>query len=171
MSYETAFKEIIGHEGGYTDDPEDDGNWTGGAQGVGELKGTKYGISAAAYPQLNIKALTLDDAKVIYFQDYWKRVRCDELPPAVAFTMFDCAVNQGILRAIRCMQRALGVKDDGVFGPQTLAKAKAHKNKPDLIAKFMAERILEYVQAKRWPRFKGGWSLRAFRVAMTAAKM
>ncbi|MEX8191582.1 glycosyl hydrolase 108 family protein [Comamonas guangdongensis] len=39
----------------------------------------------AGYPQLDIKSLTLADAKVIYRRDYWNRAHCDELPHGVAF--------------------------------------------------------------------------------------
>lgn len=168
--FDTAFEDVIGHEGGFTLDPEDDGNWTGGKQNVGELKGTKFGISAAAYPHLNIRNLTLQDAKVIYHQDYWRRVRCDELPGPLAYAMFDCAVNQGRTRAIMCLQRALNVKDDGIFGPGTMAAVGA-REPYDLVAEFQAERMLEYTVARRWPRFKLGWSLRAFRIAMRAARL
>jgi len=50
--------------------PEDDSNCAGSKQGRGELKGTKYGIAAKSYPHLDIKNLTLDQAKAIYMQDF-----------------------------------------------------------------------------------------------------
>lgn len=43
------------YERGYSNDPNDRGNWTGHNVGVGILKGTKYGIAAHAYPRLDIK--------------------------------------------------------------------------------------------------------------------
>jgi hypothetical protein len=39
----------IAHEGGYSNDPDDPGNWTGGKVGVGRLLGTKFGIAAKGY--------------------------------------------------------------------------------------------------------------------------
>jgi lysozyme family protein len=54
-----AFELLVGHEGGFTDDPRDTGSWTGGNAGAGQLKGRKYGISAASYPNLDIKNLQL----------------------------------------------------------------------------------------------------------------
>ena len=54
MDFQTAFQSLIGNEGGYSLDPHDRGNWTGGAINVGECKGTKFGISAAAYPNLEL---------------------------------------------------------------------------------------------------------------------
>jgi hypothetical protein len=47
MGFDRAFEETIGLEGGFSRNPDDNGNWTGGRRGLGELKGTKYGISAA----------------------------------------------------------------------------------------------------------------------------
>ena len=58
MNFDKAFELLIGHEGGYTTNPKDAGNWTGGKQGVGVNKGTKYGIAANSYPSLDIKNLT-----------------------------------------------------------------------------------------------------------------
>ena len=58
-NFDRAFRFLIGEEGGYVNDPADPG---------GE---TKFGISKRAYPQLDIKSLTLDQAKAIYRRDYW----------------------------------------------------------------------------------------------------
>lgn len=58
-------------EGGYSDNELDPGNWTGGEVGLGVLKGTKYGISAASYPDLDIAHLTREEANAIYRRDYW----------------------------------------------------------------------------------------------------
>ncbi|WP_236513543.1 glycosyl hydrolase 108 family protein, partial [Escherichia coli] len=60
MNFDQAFKVTIGHEGSFTLNKNDAGNWTGGKVGVGQLKGTKYGIAANSYPNLDIKNLTLD---------------------------------------------------------------------------------------------------------------
>lgn len=97
---------VINLEGGLSLDPRDNGNWTGGKQGAGELRGTKYGISAAAYPTLDIQALTVDDAKAIYKRDYWDAVGGDELPPALAAVVFDTAVNSGVGTALRLLSES-----------------------------------------------------------------
>ena len=120
-SFDQAFAAVIGHEGGYTDDPRDAGNWTGGAAGQGALRGTNRGISAAAYPALDIAALTAADARAIYRRDYWDKVAGDSLPPPLALLVFDAAVNAGVGRAARWLQGAAGVHADGAIGPATLA--------------------------------------------------
>ena len=77
MGFDRAFEETIGLEGGFSRDPDDNGNWTGGRKGLGKLKGTKYGISAAQYPSLDIESLTLHGAKEICRRDYWSPLRLD----------------------------------------------------------------------------------------------
>jgi len=75
-------------EGGekYTNDPVDPG---------GE---TKYGISKRAYPDVDIKSLTLAEATLIYKRDYWDKLNCDNLGKKLAIAAFDCAVNCGVGR-------------------------------------------------------------------------
>ena len=68
-NFDNAFDRVIGHEGGFTDDPLYRGNWTSGVCGVGECKGTKYGLAAMTYPILDIRNLTLNQAKDIYKRD------------------------------------------------------------------------------------------------------
>ncbi|MDH1334083.1 hypothetical protein N5D77_07565 [Comamonas thiooxydans] len=70
MDFDKAFDRLIGHEGKFTNNPKDDGNWTGGKQDRGELKGTKFGIAANTYPHLDIKSLTIEQAKAIYREDF-----------------------------------------------------------------------------------------------------
>lgn len=82
-NFERAFKLVIGFEGHYTNDPNDPG---------GE---TKFGISKKAFPELDIKNLTLDQAKSIYYDHYWKKVGCDVLPFPLDIIVFDTAVNIG----------------------------------------------------------------------------
>ena len=112
MDFLDAFAKLIGHEGGLSLDPRDRGNWTGGRRDWGELKGTKYGISAHAFPDLDIKSLTLEQARQIYRDKYWSAACCDMLPDPLKFPVFDLAVNSGPGRAARLLQRAVGAEED-----------------------------------------------------------
>ena len=107
-------------EGGFTDHPNDRGNYTPS----GELKGTKYGISARAYPDLDIKSLTYEEAFKIYERDYWNKVIKIEYPRELKPMLFDMSVNHGINGAIKILQRAANVKPDGIVGPITLNAIK-----------------------------------------------
>ncbi len=119
--------------GGYGIDPNDPG---------GE---TKWGISQKAFPQLDIKNLTLEKAKDIYLTDYWNPCHCDELPSQFAIAMFDCGVNQGTGAARRLLQMALGVRVDGNIGSYTIKAAfQASQRKVKL---FLAHRLAEYNRA------------------------
>ena len=159
-----AFELLIGHEGSYTDNPADPGNWTAGGRGQGECKGTKYGISAKSYPNLDIRNLTLPEAQAIYQRDYWEPAGCPDLPPRFAFTVFDAAVNNGVRSAVRWLQLAVGVGSDGVYGPATRAAVeRATAADPDdltLAQEFHAQRIYYMAGLSTWSNFGLGWSRR-----------
>jgi lysozyme family protein len=147
MNFDEAFDRLIGHEGGYVNNPADPG---------GE---TNWGISKRSYPQLNIKTLTREDAKLIYRNDFWRRINADRLYDGVAFQMFDFAVNSGIETAVRYLQRALGVADDGHWGPVSQAAA-AQGSESDQILLLNAERLDYMTRLKNWPDASRGWSRR-----------
>lgn len=159
VTFDVAFERLIGHEGLFTDDRKDKGNWTGGKVGVGVLKGTKYGISAAAYPRLDIKSLTLAQAKDIYRRDYWERSGAPDYDGAIGFQVFDAAVNHGIENAVRFLQRAAGVADDGHIGPVTLSAINS-MSVTDVLMRFNAARLRFYTQLSTWPDYGKGWALR-----------
>lgn len=159
MNFDQAFTRLIGIEQGFTDDPKDPGNWTGGRCNIGELKGTKFGIAANTYPDLDIKNLTLDDAKKIYYRDWWLKVGADEIYPALVYQMWDFAVNAGMSTAKRAVQRAVGTADDGKFGPLTLGAIKKTELN-DLLLRFNAQRLRYYTSLSKWADFGKGWSNR-----------
>lgn len=152
-------------EGGLSMDPEDRGNWTGGAKGAGELKGTKYGISAMRYPQLDIASLGIEEVKALYWRDYWCAHRCDRLPSKLSFVYFDTVVNMRPEDAALILQRALGVKQDGDVGPITLAAAQS-MDMAESVPNFLAERIMRYTEFKQFPKYGRGWVERVVRLGM-----
>ncbi len=169
--FDNAFRAVIGEEGGYTANSADPGNWTGAKCGAGECRGTKYGISAASYPNMNILALTLDDAKTIYRRDYWDHVRGDELPPAIALLVFDAAVNSGPDRALRWLQCVLRVDIDGVIGPVTLSAAQRCNGRgASILADYQAQRILFLASLPTWRTFGLGWSRRVCNIQFEALR-
>jgi lysozyme family protein len=147
MNFEQAFIKLIGHEGKYSNHPADPG---------GE---TQYGISKRSYPSLDIKNLTLDTAKTIYYADFWLATGCDKVPESVAFQIFDTAVNSGVKTAIRMSQRVVGAVEDGVLGPKTI---QALQNMPPqkFIALFNSERLKFMASLDAWQTFSKGWALR-----------
>lgn len=159
MNFDQSFEALIDHEKGFTDDPRDRGNWTGGKPYKGERKGTKYGISAMSYPDLDIKNLTLPQAKAIYRLDFWGAAKCDSLPDAIRFDVFDMAVNSGVSKAIKTIQTALKVKADGIIGRNTLAAIQAID--PEKLDKRLSgHRILFMCDVGTFPTHGKGWMRR-----------
>ena len=163
MTFDEAFEKLIGHEGGFQNDPKDRGNWTGGKIGKGELKGTKFGISAASYPHLDIKNITLAEAKAIYKRDFWDETLRDLIhliQPPLDFTLFDIAVNSGVPTAHKYLQKALGVKADGIIGPRTqsvLLDVIREWQHDKLDNRINAIRLLEMADMKGFSRNGKGW--------------
>jgi lysozyme family protein len=159
-SFDIAFTITIGEEGSTLDlTYSDRGNWTSGIVGVGQLQGSKYGVSAYAYPQEDIAAMTLDRAKEIYHADRWEPNRGDDLPSVLAITMFDAAVNNGTERAAKWLQQVLGVAQDGIIGPVTLA-AVGGGDGIDLARQFHQLRAHEMIHFGTWTTFADGWENR-----------
>ena len=143
-----AFADVVGLEGGYSSNPSDPGNWTGGEVGSGELHGTKYGISAAAFPTLDIEHLSFSVAQAIYRDRYWHLICGDSLPVPVGLIVFDCAVNQGVGRATRILQAAVGATQDGVIGPMTVAAVRAKTDVRALVLEIAARRAQAYAETE-----------------------
>lgn len=141
--FETAFALTIGNEGGFQDDHDDRGNWTSGVIGQGECRGTKFGISAMSYPDLDIASLTLEQARDIYERDYWYAAGCQDYPRPVACEIFDAAVNHGVQRAAEFVAEAIAHPDPQVWKQRLIAK-----------------RLRFYAQLTTWQKYGRGWARR-----------
>lgn len=149
------FEDVIGstlqHEGGYVNNPADPG---------GE---TNFGITKRDHPDVDIRNLTVDGAKSIYREEYWKPWMGEILSQVVASKVFDMGVNMGIGTAVKILQKALGVAVDGVFGPGTLA---AVNNASDALLPAYKQALAAHYQAivaakPAEAKFLNGWLARA----------
>lgn len=143
---------------GYVNDPADRG---------GE---TKFGVAKRPNPDLDITTLDWEAAKRVYFRRYWLAANCDDLTlmsPRIAILHFDGAVNHGVGRAGRFLQRAVGVAEDGDVGPATLRATQAAIDRRGDIS--VCNLICDYREAfyeaiiQRDPtqeRFRRGWMRR-----------
>lgn len=156
--FERLIGMILQHEGGYVYDPVDPG---------GE---TKYGISKRSYPHVDIKNLTIEQAKDIYYRDWWLRLRCNEIQDdRIAQKLLDTCINVGAMTGVRILQRALcdvgqPVSIDGLIGPQTIGAA----NRADSVQLLAAMRYHQTMHYKRLiernpklAKFERGWMARA----------
>ena len=148
--FQHCIDRILAEEGGQSNHPADPGGLT------------KFGISQHAYPTLDMAHLTLADAEALYRRDYWQPIQGDSLPPGLDLLMLDCAVNQGVVTAIRLLQQSLQIRDDGLLGPKTLTAAEVAM--PDVLDAFAAERALRYEFNKNEATFGRGWYRRLLRM-------
>ena len=155
---------ILSYEGELSLDPDDGGNWTGGKPGLGELLGTKWGLSATQYPQLDIKSISRDQAVSIYYRDYWDGKMLTSLPPQIAACVLDTAINMGSGTAIRLLQSVVGTEQDGVIGPNTIHAAQSI-DQDELVPQFLAARALHYAGLKTFGKYGKGWYARLFKLA------
>jgi len=151
MNFDAAFDTLLKHEGGYSDHSADPGGKT------------RYGVTEAVAREVgyrgDMKDLPLDLAKRIYKDRYWDSVKADQMPPAIRYVLFDGAVNSGVGQSAKWLQRALGVKDDGAIGPQTIAASNA--GNPDALRMRMLSQRLKFMAGlSNWPAFSRGWALR-----------
>jgi lysozyme family protein len=142
---------VLAHEGGFIDHPQDPGGATN--FGITERVARANGYRG------HMRNLPRETAVAIYRKGYWDAVNGDQLPAAVAFQVFDAAVNHGVGNASRWIQRAAGVADDGKLGPVSMA-AIAKADPADLVLRFNAVRLEFYTKLTTWPTFGKGWARR-----------
>ena len=111
--FDDIIEVVLHHEGGYVNDPDDPG---------GE---TNFGIAKRSHPDVDIKNLTKDGAKEIYYQDYWMKNRVPQMPDDLKHIYFDMSINQGRGRDVKILQKAANAKGanlkvDGGLGPKTI---------------------------------------------------
>ena len=131
MKFEEALKLVGLAEGAYTNDPDDTGGET--ICGLARNKNPDLKIwkmldvwkeRGNTSPQA-LDKLARNDTQFMnlvhstYRGRYWIPAKCDIIPSLLAYPMFSCAVNCGVSPAIIILQRAAGIKDDGIFGAMT----------------------------------------------------
>jgi len=152
QNFEQCMGWLLEHEGGYVNHPSDPG---------GE---TNLGVTRAVYEQYagrqvmdgEMEGLTHDDVYPIYKENYWDRVRGDDLPSGVDWAVFDWGVNSGTSRAAKALQRVVGVEQDGGIGPMTL-QAVASVESAGIIDQLHYMREGFYRSLSTFDTFGRGW--------------
>lgn len=157
-----ALELMFGHEGGYSNARTDSGG------------PTKYGVThktlaahrgVASVTAEQVKALKLSEAEEIYRKGYWTQSGGDILPVGLDYAAFDFGVNSGPARAVKVLQRLVGVPEDGNAGPQTLAAVKAYKGGIAKLIKDYCEARMGFLRSLKNPKtgfpVNGrGWTIR-----------
>lgn len=146
--FEIALQRVLKHEGGYVNNAKDKG---------GE---TNYGVTVGVARQFgymgSMRTIPLTVVEKIYKKQYWDAMDCDNYPLCLGFLLFDAAVNHGVINARKLLQRAAGVKDDGVIG--AISRAAIDKYPASQLALlFHAKRTYFYTSLAQFPTFGRGW--------------
>lgn len=166
-NFKSSLDRVLVHEGGWSDNPKDPGGAT--------MKGVTlqtfrryYGSGQSKQALRNISTEQLDH---IYRKGFWDVCDGDQLPAGLDYCVFDAAVNSGPGNSIKWLQAAVGSKQDGGMGPNTLAKVKEHSDVVALINK-TCDRRLDFLKSlKTWSTFGKGWENRVTEVRKTAISM
>lgn len=163
-NYAKCLELVLKHEGGYVNHPKD----PGGA--------TNFGVTQAVYDayrphaKQSVKFITGSEVAAIYRKQYWDKIKGDELPAGVDYAVFDFAVNSGVSRSAKYLQRLVGVGDDGQIGPATLSAVRA-KNAATLATDLCHKRLLFLQGLKTFATFGKGWTRRVNEVRTIAQQM
>lgn len=143
------------HEGGYVDHPAD----PGGATNMGITHKTLADYRGRAVTKQDVRNLSLTEATKIYEKRYWYPINGEMLPYGVDLATFDAGVNSGVSRGAKWLQRAVGAKQDGRVGPETLRLTAADDG--DAVVRKLCAARLSFVQGLgTFKVFGKGWSRR-----------
>lgn len=151
MTFDAAFTRLLGHEGGYSNNPADPGGET--MWGITKHVAIQHGYTG------DMRYLSQETAKEIYRARYWDAVKADQFPDPLRYALFDAAVNSGPKQALIWAQQALDVGADGVVGDETLRAAMACD--PQRVrARMLGIRLDFMTSLPIWTQFGKGWARR-----------
>lgn len=161
---------LIAREGGFVDDPSDEGGPTKYGITLATLRTWRREVGGAvpdgaAESREAIRSLTRDEARAIYASLFLKRHRLDEIHAEhLREHVLDAVVMHRAKTAVRWLQRAAGVTADGVVGPVTLAAVNTSDDEEVSVA-FFKHRMVHVADTvakdPRRVRFLRGWTRRA----------
>ena len=147
-NFQKSLKRVLKHEGGYVNHPSDPGGETN--FGITKSTARSYGYHGS------MRTIPMTVVEKIYKSQYWDAMSCENFDFALAYQLFDAAVNHGLLNARKILQRTIKVKDDGIIGAVSLAAIR-QLDTDDLVQMFNAERISFYTRISTFPTFGRGW--------------
>lgn len=108
---------ILAFEGGFVNDPDD----RGGATNKGVTIATYRHVFGAGKTVTELKNITDAEWDIVFRSMYWCQMRGDDIQDqSIANIIVDFAWASGVVRASKCLQKAVGTKQDGVVGAKTL---------------------------------------------------
>ena len=165
MNFDAAMAFVQRWEGGWVDDPHDPGGVTKWGITIRTLLAKMLDLNNdGVIDRRDIRDMTPEQARDIYKRDYWIAAACPRLPPPLALIVFDCAVNQGVGRASRILQKSVRARADGIIGPMTLAAVDRvwERDPKRLLGEYCARRAVHYSSLSLVIRYGLGWFHRLF---------
>jgi len=161
-AFEAALDHVLEFEGQYSDHPDDPGGPTFQGVTIGLLAdhlGSHVGSWKRSLLVAGIKALKPRQIRMIYWENFWKTASAGSMPRGVDLMVFDAAVQHGPRRAIRMLQRGVGVEADGEIGPVT-RDAVRRRSAASVVSAMGASRRAFYKSLKHFRVFGRGWMRR-----------
>lgn len=165
-NFEQCLALILKNEGGFVNLKSD----PGGITNLGVTKATWEAYVGHQVDEETMRSLGPEDVAPLYRSRYWDAVHGDDLPFGVDYAVMDCCVNSGPVRAIKLLQRTLGVNEDGILGPVTLKEIQ-ESDARTLATNYCEERLLFLQSLPTYDTFGKGWSRRVSEVESDAFKM
>lgn len=169
-AFTTCLAEVLRHEGGFVDHPRDPGGMTN----LGVTRKTWEAWTGKPASEADMRGLTVAKVTPLYRANYWDKVACDDLHPALAMCVFDFAVNAGPSRSARYLQSMMGITRDGIVGPATVEAARgfvATVGAGEAVRRFQQSRRNYYKQLGTFDTFGRGWLRRVDAVESAALKL
>ncbi|WDR02762.1 glycosyl hydrolase 108 family protein [Devosia algicola] len=169
--FATCLALVLKLEGGYVDNPNDPGGATNRGITRRTLAAWRQIRPWADLAKTEVKSLSRAEAAQIYRANYWDVIRGDALVPGLDLALFDFAINSGPGRAVKTLQRLLGVVADGVIGVRTLAAIDdkiAAAGASNLVRQLCADRLVFLQTLSTFAHFGVGWTRRVKTVQAAA---
>lgn len=157
--YPEAYAFTLSFEGGYVNHPDD----PGGCTNMGITIGTLGAWRGEKVTCADVKALSKEEAAMIYATNYWAPVWGNRMPVGVNTQVWDWGVNSGPKRALQYLQRLVGSTADGIMGPKTLEATEKYVKKHginDTLYRYSADRQQYYESLSTFDTFGNGWTRR-----------
>lgn len=155
-NFKKSLKPVLVWEGGYVNHPKDPGGPTN--KGITQEVYNAYRRNQGK-PTQSVSKISDSEVEAIYNVQYWEMVGGDDLPAGVDLAVFDYAVNSGTARAIRSLQKCVGVAQDGQIGEVTLQRV-SEVDALSLISSICNERLSFVKKLRTWSTFGKGWQRR-----------
>lgn len=157
--YKPSLALVLAHEGNFVNHPADPGGPTN--KGVTQRVYDAY-RKVKGLVSRSVKFIDAIETEEIYRKQYWRMVKGDDLPAGLDYAVFDFAVNSGISRAVKYLQKLVGINADGALGLESMSAifAAAKADEEALIIKYCANRLAFLKSLPTFPTFGKGWSRR-----------